>query len=316
MIEMSEQRPPRGPSPVALLCGGDHECIASTRAWRDLFGAELPQPLRAAIDRAQDAREDQRESFSFDARDYEVAIENIAEDAVMVTCVDVTEVRRAEERAARAMWLNEKLLTTVSHDLRAPLGTILLWERILRDRYAETGVREQALDAIRESASSQSTTIAELVDVFRVLAGSLALEVATVSFSNVLSAAIGAADAGARPRGVSLKAACEADLGEVRADTRRLRYVLTKVIEMAVDVSARGQTVTVAAEHVGDSVIVVVGAERTDRRFGVAAPALDFMIASELLALQGGQLEPLEVDTGAPGFALSIPLIAPELMRT
>lgn len=315
MNEMPEQRT-RAPSPVALLCGGDHECIAATRAWRDLFGDDLPLPLRAAIKRAQDAREDQREMFSLDDHDYEVAIENIADDAVMVTCVDVTESRRAEERAARAMWLNEKLLTSVSHDLRAPLGTILLWERILRDRYSETGVREQALDAIRESAASQSATIAELVDVFRVLAGSVALEVATVSFSNVLSAAIGAADAGARPRGVALRAACEPDLGEVRADTRRLRYVLTKVIEMAVDVSARGQTVTVAAEHVGDSVIVVVGAERTDRRLPVAAPALDFMIASELMALQGGQLEPLEVDTGAPGFALSIPLIAPELMHT
>jgi signal transduction histidine kinase len=314
MIDMAGSSPTRSSTPSALLCRD--EWIASTRAWRDLFVDGLPRLLREAIDRAQSDREDQRCSLTCRDRDYDVTIENLADDAVMVTCIDITSVQRAEAQAARAMWLNEQVLSAVSHDLRAPLGTILLWERVLRERFTDPTIRVQALDAIRESATSQTNLIAELVDAFRVLAGSLALEVCTVQLGKVLASAIGAADEAARPRGVAVRSACEPDLGQVRADTRRLRYVLTKVIEMTVGLSARGETVTVAAEHVGDSVIVVVGAERADRRTANASPALDFVIASELLALQGGQLEPLAINSGASGFAMQIPLIAPLLMHT
>ena len=63
---------------------------------------------------------------------------------------------RAEDAAV------EEFVSRVCHELGAPVATILLWEQILRESNGDAGIRQQALDAIRESAEHHNQLLAEL----------------------------------------------------------------------------------------------------------------------------------------------------------
>jgi signal transduction histidine kinase len=55
-----------------------------------------------------------------------------------------------------------KTVAQLTHDLRDPLSTILMWEQVLR-LTEDPAMRERALDAIRDSARAQAAIIDELL---------------------------------------------------------------------------------------------------------------------------------------------------------
>jgi len=85
----------------------------------------------------------------------------------------LAQAHAARADAEQASRLKDQFLAAVSHELRAPMTTMLLWEKVLRDETAELGVRTQALAAIHESAVAQSRLVADLLDVSRAISGKL-----------------------------------------------------------------------------------------------------------------------------------------------
>lgn len=306
------------PLPMALFRGPDCERVAASPSFQALFEGRLPAKLRERLLDAHRSREQSELRVQLSslgrARAYRIVVSPLPASEVLATCFDITELEQARDKAMRANMMKDQLLMAVSHDLRAPLSTILLWERILRDRVDDPAVREQALDAIRESTKAQSDLIGDLVDVFRVISGAVALEPVSIPLDSVLAAAIDEEADAARAKGVELEPAYVSPLGHVRADQRRLRHAVRKVIETAVKVTPGGQTLNISAARVRDTHTVSINqidARRTPAATpSVAAMQMQLLVASELLTLHGGALDVIAPrDGGATVFEISLPAV-------
>jgi PAS domain-containing protein len=99
----------------------------------------------------------------------------------------VAQAHAARADAEQASRLKDQFLAAVSHELRAPMTTMLLWEKVLRDDNAEPGVRAQALAAIRESAVAQSRLVADLLDVSRAISGKLFVDLRAVDLAQIVA---------------------------------------------------------------------------------------------------------------------------------
>lgn len=304
------------PLPMALFRGPENDRVAASLSWQALFEGRLPAKLRERLVDSHRTREQTELRVELSnhgrVRVCRIVVSPLPSSEVLATCFDITELEHARDEAMRANMMKDQLLMAVSHDLRAPLSTILLWERILRERVEDAQVREQALDAIRESTKAQSDLIGDLVDVFRVISGAVALEPVSVSLDSLLAAAIEEELDAARAKGVELEPAYVAPLGHVRADQRRLRHALRKVIETAVKVTPGGQTLNISAARVRDTHTVSINqndARRTPAAPpSVAAMQMQLLVASELLTLHGGALDVISPrDGGATVFEISLP---------
>jgi signal transduction histidine kinase len=216
----------------------------------------------------------------------------------------------AEAAVAESRRLRRQLLSALSHDLRGPMGTILLWEQLLRDRIEDENVRRQALDAIREAATMQSELIAELLDLATALGDSEQWTRRRIGLEMVLSAAIESCMPAARAKQLSLAPALSAPLGTVDAEPARLRDAFAKIFETAIRVTAPGATIAIHGQRGERTIELAVGASLDELSPEQERAALDIGLvsASEILSLHAGTLESIRIRRGAaPAFRIVLP---------
>lgn len=206
------------------------------------------------------------------------------------------------------------LLAVVSHDLREPTSTILLWEQLLRDRIEDLEVRRQALDAIRESAIQQSELIGTLADVSLVMRGEIELARERIALDTVLAAAIETQATRASERRVAMVADYKEPLGHVDGDKERLQRAFTTLINNAVRCSPRDARIAISARRKRGSIVTAIGCYVLgDKRHARPVPALELgvFVAGELIALHAGTLEVQRTGhAGVPTFLISLPIAA------
>lgn len=221
----------------------------------------------------------------------------------------MTEAHRA--RAEQAKRSRQQILAAVSHDLRAPIGTILLWERVLRDRFEDENVRERALDAIRESAIAQSELIATLADVAAVIDGTKTLQLERIALESVVTTAIELKVETARRKQITLVPDYRPPLGHVDADRERLRHLIAGVIDRIVHAAPPGRTLTICARRKQRGVLLAIGdlEQAPSTHEDVVVRELELVLANEVLALHGGVLHITRpVGGGTPTIWIQLPL--------
>ncbi len=153
----------------------------------------------------------------------------------------------------------DRLLAVLAHELRAPLSTLLLWTRALRDNADDPSLRARALAAIEQSAQTQVRLVAELVDLADTRRGTLELEVADgLAVADELAAAIARARPAADARAIELEARIDAELGTCTADPARFRQVLDQLLAYTISVSASGDRVIATGHRDDDRLSVSV----------------------------------------------------------
>ncbi len=166
----------------------------------------------------------------------------------------VTNARVSREDAESANRLKDEFIAVVSHELRAPVTTMLLWEKVLRDQH-DPAVRAQALDAIRQSALAQSRLVGDLLDVSRAASGKLHVDLRPLVLSDVISAALSAALPAALGRRISL-----AQTGPrprwIVGDMARLRQVLDNLLGNAIKFTEPGGSVTISTLTLSRDVVI------------------------------------------------------------
>jgi CheY-like chemotaxis protein len=224
------------------------------------------------------------------------------------------EAELARERALRAEAerlnrLKDRFLAAVSHELRAPLTTLLLWERVLRDETAAPEMRAQALDAIHHSALAQSRLVGDLLDVSRAISGKLHVDLRRCDIEAVLADAVGAARLAADAKSVALSYRADGASIEVDGDAGRLRQVLDNLLSNAVKFTPAGGRVDVSLQLSRTALEISIAdtgrgisSERIPQLFKPFSPAQDplsraegglglgLTIARELVVLHGGTL--------------------------
>ncbi len=95
---------------------------------------------------------------------------------------------RAEAEAASRM--KDQFLATLSHELRTPLNAIVGWSRLLRSGRLDEEDVKQGLDAIDRNTKIQTQLIEDLLDISRIISGTLRLDIQQVSLPEVIDAAL------------------------------------------------------------------------------------------------------------------------------
>ena len=181
--------------------------------------------------------------------------------------------QRARLAADAASRLKDEFLTTLSHELRTPATSILGWLRVLRTGRIEAANVESALEALERSAKAQAALIEDLLDVSRIVSGTLRLAFQTSSVPDLLGAAIAVLRPGAEAKGVSVAVNAADSIPSVQADPARLQQVFGNLLSNAIKFSDRGAAVDVRIAVDPHSVIV----EIRDTGRGIDAAVLPFV---------------------------------------
>ena len=184
--------------------------------------------------------------------------------------------RAARIEAQRTARMKDEFLATLSHELRTPLNAILGWTQILRmpNRSAQDEL-QRALAIIERNARAQVQLIDDLLDLSRVLAGQLRLDVQRVALVDVIRAAIESAQPAADAKGVRVESILDARRGIVSGDAGRLQQVVWNLLSNAIKFTPKGGKVQVLLERVDSHIEISV----SDTGIGIPAEFLPQLFA-------------------------------------
>lgn len=235
-------------------------------------------------------------------------------DGAVVVWHDVTQLRSVER-------LKDEFLSFAAHELRTPLTIVKGYASVMSRDNSNPSHRDMAL-AINEEADRISSLINQLLDVSRIEAGSLTLDVETVALAEIVDQVV------ARHRDIDPDREITIDFDSPEttctADPEALTQVLDNLIANARKYSEPGTPVRVRVERDGSLVHVSV----VDRGIGIPADevsrigeklfratngkeregtGLGLFIASKYLELQEGRLDiQSEVNSGST-FTIVLP---------
>jgi PAS domain S-box-containing protein len=155
--------------------------------------------------------------------------------------------RQARAEAEEANRIKDEFLATVSHELRTPLNAIVAWIHLLRARQPDPATLERGLTTIERNIQGQVQIIDDILDVSRIIRGSLALEMQPVDLALTAGQAIESLRPAAEAKGVAI----EPRLGgppesTVLGDPDRLQQVIWNLLSNAVKFTPRGGKVELA----------------------------------------------------------------------
>jgi PAS domain S-box-containing protein len=167
--------------------------------------------------------------------------------------------RSARIEAQRAARVKDEFLATLSHELRTPLNAILGWTQLLRAPQAQKQVDlQRGLEVIERNARAQVQLVDDLMDLSRILAGQVRLDVQRVALVDVITAAIESAQPGATAKGVRLEKILDPRASIVSGDPGRLQQVVWNLLSNAIKFTPRGGHVQVLLGRVNSHVEISV----------------------------------------------------------
>jgi PAS domain S-box-containing protein len=173
--------------------------------------------------------------------------------------------------AQRAVQIREGVLGIVAHDLRNPLGTILMQAEFLRRPGAEPERRsKKPAEAIERSGRRMNRIIQDLLDVTRMEEGRLTVEQGRVSARQAIADAVEAHEPLAAAASLELELEVARDLPEVWADRDRLLQIFENLIGNALKFTEAGGIIRVGAAPRGNEVVFWVA----DTGAGIRAESL------------------------------------------
>jgi signal transduction histidine kinase len=166
---------------------------------------------------------------------------------------------RAAQQATR---VREEVLAVVSHDLKMPLGALLLGSQMV-ERLAPPGRDgddlRRAAGTVRRTAERMGRLIHDLVDVASIDAGRLSVHLAEHDANAIAREALDGAEAVAADRGVAIALSIRGEgPAAVPCDRDRMLQVLANLLSNAVQVSQPGARVGLeVAREPGEVVFTV-----------------------------------------------------------
>ena len=189
-----------------------------------------------------------------------VAIERIA----LAKGLDEARVLAETER------LRAALLTSISHDLRTPLASILGTVSSLRSFPERYGVaeREELLSTLQDEAERLNRFVSNLLDMTRIESGAIELRLELIDVAEIVGAAL--QRAGNVLAGHRVELAIEPELPMLRLDAVLFDQVLFNLLDNAAKYSPAGSRIDIRATRDGELVEIEVVDE------GPGIPSADF----------------------------------------
>jgi len=176
-------------------------------------------------------------------------------------------VQKSRELEAASQHKSE-FLANMSHELRTPLNAIIGFSDALLDRmFGDVNEKqEEYLRDISESGGHLLSLINDILDLSKIEAGRMELELADFNLPQAIQNALILVGERAIRRGIALHQVIEERVGDIRADERKVKQVLLNLLSNAIKFTPEGGRIEVRAVPVNGSVEVSV----TDTGIGIA----------------------------------------------
>lgn len=168
---------------------------------------------------------------------------------------DITPLKKIEEQMKSAMEAAEaanrakdRFLAMVSHDLRTPLGAILVWTHLLRKASLDENQRLEAAQNIEKCARAQAQLVDDLLDASRIIFDKFEVDLHPMNLSRVLEQAVDAVRPSAEAKNIRLTVEQNAENAPTLGDANRLQQVFWNLLSNAVKFSPPGSSVHVSLE--------------------------------------------------------------------
>jgi two-component system CheB/CheR fusion protein len=203
-------------------------------------------------------------TFAAVAAFWDVTDRKTVEERLHAALLAAQELRAVAERANSA---KDEFISTVSHELRTPLNTIRLWSRMFLNGQVAGHDVIKGGGMIDRAALAQQQLIDDLLDVSRMAAGQLRLDLREAPLLPSLWSAIESVRQTAASRHIALTVDLDAGVGIVRADPDRIQQILWNLLSNAVKFTPNGGRIEVRA-HRDDCTVEI---EVSDTGCGIRA---------------------------------------------
>ncbi|GAC1576629.1 MAG: hypothetical protein NVS4B1_03660 [Ktedonobacteraceae bacterium] len=241
------------------------------------------------------------------------------------------EVNEKNAALERANALKSQFLATVTHELRSPLHSIIGYGSMVVDGFVEGDLSAQQEEDIRfivRRAEDLSHLVDEMLDLSKIEADKIEVTPEPIELATSVQDIINQLKLMADEKKLYLTLNIEEGLPLVRADSYRLRQVITNLVSNALKFTEQGG-VTIRCTHIQDVGMVRIAVQ--DTGIGISPAALGFIfeafrqadgsttrsfggtglgltIAKKLVELQGGEIAVESIIGQGSTFSLTLPV--------
>jgi PAS domain S-box-containing protein len=199
--------------------------------------------------------------------------------------------------AREADRLKDEFLAVLSHELRTPLNAIVGYSRLLRGNVLSGEKAARGLETLERNAAALTQIVEDVLDISRIVAGKVRLDVQPVELQLVVHNAIATVRPAADAKGVRVQAIVDPRVGPVSGDPDRLQQVVWNLLSNAVKFTPKNGRVQVRLERANSHIDIVV----SDTGIGIRADFLPYVFERFRQADAGTTRK-----TGGLGLGLSI----------
>jgi signal transduction histidine kinase len=198
------------------------------------------------------------------------------------------ELGRLYKELENASRHKSEFLANMSHELRTPLNAVIGFSEVLQDRlFGELNEKQAEYVAdIHTSGRHLLALINDILDLSKIEAGRMELQVSSFALSEVLDNSVALLRERATRQGISLGLEVDPTIGVIEADERKFKQVIFNLLTNALKFTTTGGRVDVSARYDADRVIVSV----RDDGVGIA-PADQVRIFEEFQQVGSSQLQ-------------------------
>jgi PAS domain S-box-containing protein len=216
---------------------------------------------------------------------------------VVVTFLDVTDRKAAEDEIRTGARRREEFLAMLSHELRNPLAAVVSAVKVMRMATAKQEQIDKARQIVERQSRHMARLLDDLLDVSRITRGGIALRKEDLDLREIVRGAIEALTPTLEERSAQL----EVDLPDhelpVRGDAARMQQVVVNLISNAARYSPIGSTIALSGHIDGSAVVLRV----LDHGRGISPTMLSDIFEMFVQDEQG-----LERSTGGLGIGLTL----------
>ena len=165
---------------------------------------------------------------------------------VLTTMADITMLKEIEQ-------LKTDFFATVSHEFRTPLTSMLMGVGMMKmGQLAKlTPKGREILEAIEEDCNRLLRLADNLLDLSRMEAGAITMDMTEAHAEKMIQAAMGTLRLQAENKGIKLITSVPSELPMIKADINKIIWVLTNLVGNALRYTGQGDTITVKARNKG-----------------------------------------------------------------
>jgi signal transduction histidine kinase/CheY-like chemotaxis protein len=185
------------------------------------------------------------------------------------------DLSRANSNLARALHVKDEFLANMSHELRTPLNAILGLSESLSEQIAGplNEKQQKYLSTINESGHHLLSLINDILDLAKIEAGQITLDINKVDVSSVCQASLRMIKQLSQRKNQEVTFEIDNEIGLMWADERRLKQMIVNLLSNAVKFTPESGNLglEVRGDKGGNKVIITVW----DQGIGISEPDIE-----------------------------------------